>query len=253
MAGLSTTGSISLGCALVAGRNRVPEPGRRDDRLGDRAHRLHPDLRPSTRLSPSPVVVRSMASPETDVADPHWVLLPVGPPPELTGAGSRERPVALALAHRECQRSPGEPRCPSTSTAAATCGHQFEIQQSFTDDALTECPECEGELRKVFAAVGITFKGSGFYKTDSRAGSSSSGSSSSPSTTLGYVRIGSDSSSSSSDSGTSSSTVPAVRTPRPRPRRPPAHPARRPPRTDARARHRPQAQACWIRPAGSSR
>ena len=58
-----------------------------------------------------------------------------------------------------------------------TCGHQFDIQQSFTDDALTECPECRGELRKVFAPVGISFKGSGFYKTDSRSGSSSSGSS----------------------------------------------------------------------------
>ena len=87
-----------------------------------------------------------------------------------------------------------------------TCGHQFDIQQSFTDDALTECPECRGELRKVFAAVGISFKGSGFYKTDSRAGSSSSGSSSSPSTSSGTSGSGSDSSSSSSDSGTSPST-----------------------------------------------
>ncbi len=49
------------------------------------------------------------------------------------------------------------------------CGHGFEIVQSFTDDALTECPSCAGSLRKVFGSVGITFKGSGFYKTDSRA------------------------------------------------------------------------------------
>lgn len=80
-----------------------------------------------------------------------------------------------------------------------TCGHQFDIQQSFSDDALSVCPECHGELRKVFAPVGISFKGSGFYKTDSRSGSSSSGSSSSASTTS------SSSDSSSSDSGTSSS------------------------------------------------
>ncbi len=59
------------------------------------------------------------------------------------------------------------------------CDHRFEIQQSFTDDALTSCPECGGALKKVFGNVGITFKGSGFYKTDSRSGSSSSSSSSS--------------------------------------------------------------------------
>ena len=50
------------------------------------------------------------------------------------------------------------------------CGHQFDIQQSFTDDALTECHSCgEATLKKVFGNVGITFKGSGFYKTDSRS------------------------------------------------------------------------------------
>ena len=56
------------------------------------------------------------------------------------------------------------------------CGHEFEAQQAFTDDALTECPSCGGRLRKVFGNVGITFKGSGFYKNDSRSGSSSSSS-----------------------------------------------------------------------------
>ena len=54
------------------------------------------------------------------------------------------------------------------------CDHQFDAVQSFTDDALTECPACGGVLRKVFGSVGITFKGSGFYKTDSRAGGSKS-------------------------------------------------------------------------------
>ncbi len=54
------------------------------------------------------------------------------------------------------------------------CDHQFDAVQSFTDDALTECPACGGALRKVFGSVGITFKGSGFYKTDSRVGASKS-------------------------------------------------------------------------------
>jgi len=53
------------------------------------------------------------------------------------------------------------------------CGHELEAVQAFTDDALTTCPSCGQEgLRKVFGAVGISFKGSGFYKTDSRSGSS---------------------------------------------------------------------------------
>lgn len=58
------------------------------------------------------------------------------------------------------------------------CGHDFEIQQAFTDEALTVCPECSGSLRKVFGAVGISFKGSGFYKTDSRGGTKKSSSTS---------------------------------------------------------------------------
>jgi putative FmdB family regulatory protein len=49
------------------------------------------------------------------------------------------------------------------------CGHQFEAVQAFSDAALTACPVCEGRLRKVFSAVGVVFKGSGFYRTDSRA------------------------------------------------------------------------------------
>ena len=48
------------------------------------------------------------------------------------------------------------------------CGEHLEVVQSFTDDALSECPACGGTLRKVFGNIGITFKGSGFYKTDSR-------------------------------------------------------------------------------------
>jgi putative FmdB family regulatory protein len=53
------------------------------------------------------------------------------------------------------------------------CGEDLEVVQAFTDDALTECPACGGPLRKVFGNIGITFKGSGFYKTDNRSKKSS--------------------------------------------------------------------------------
>ena len=68
---------------------------------------------------------------------------------------------------------------PTYQYACTECGHAFEQFQSFSDDSLTVCPECEGRLRKVFNAVGVVFKGSGFYRTDSRSDSSSSSSSSS--------------------------------------------------------------------------
>jgi putative FmdB family regulatory protein len=61
---------------------------------------------------------------------------------------------------------------PTYAYACTACGHRFDVQQSFTDAALSECPECEGRLRKLFNSVGIVFKGSGFYRTDSRNGSS---------------------------------------------------------------------------------
>ena len=63
---------------------------------------------------------------------------------------------------------------PTYQYACTECGHAFEQVQSFSDDALTECPVCQGRLRKVFNAVGVVFKGSGFYRTDSRSGGSSS-------------------------------------------------------------------------------
>jgi putative FmdB family regulatory protein len=63
---------------------------------------------------------------------------------------------------------------PTYEYLCKSCGARLEVQQRFTDDPLTECPTCEGPLRKVFGNVGIAFKGSGFYKTDSRSGSSSS-------------------------------------------------------------------------------
>jgi putative FmdB family regulatory protein len=96
----------------------------------------------------------------------------------------------LALAVSECQ-FPEDP-VPTYQYACTACDHRFEAVQSFSDDALSVCPECGGKLRKVFSSVGIVFKGSGFYRTDSRAGAVPSGSSSS------------DSSGGSSDGGASS-------------------------------------------------
>jgi putative FmdB family regulatory protein len=61
---------------------------------------------------------------------------------------------------------------PTYEYACTACGHRLEAVQKFSDDSLTECPECSGALRKVYGAVGIVLKGSGFYKTDSRAGAS---------------------------------------------------------------------------------
>lgn len=57
---------------------------------------------------------------------------------------------------------------PTYAYACKDCGHAFDIQQSFTDNTLTVCPSCGGNLRKKFNSVGVVFKGSGFYRTDSR-------------------------------------------------------------------------------------
>ena len=67
---------------------------------------------------------------------------------------------------------------PTYSYRCTECGHAFDIQQAFTDDSLTVCPSCGGNLRKLFSAVGVTFNGSGFYRNDSRAAAKSSSSSS---------------------------------------------------------------------------
>ena len=90
---------------------------------------------------------------------------------------------------------------PTYSYACTECGNRFDAAQAFSDAALTTCPQCSGRLRKLFGNVGVVFKGSGFYRTDSRepAKSSSNGSSSSSEST-------SSSSSSSSSSEKSSST-----------------------------------------------
>ena len=88
---------------------------------------------------------------------------------------------------------------PTYAYACTACDHRFEAVQSFSDDSLTVCPECEGRLRKIFNAVGIVFKGGGFYRTDSRAGSGSS-------VTSGSATNGSGSSEKSSGSGSSDSS-----------------------------------------------
>jgi putative FmdB family regulatory protein len=67
-----------------------------------------------------------------------------------------------------------EESVPTYQYRCTACNNDLEAVQSFTDASLTECPACSGQLRKVFGAVGVVFKGSGFYKTDSRAGGKSS-------------------------------------------------------------------------------
>ena len=114
---------------------------------------------------------------------------------------------------------------PTYQYACTECGHAFEQVQSFSDDALTVCPVCSGRLRKVFNAVGVVFKGSGFYRTDSRSGTSASvpagagdkggdkggaaspdGSSGSSSTSTSTSSTATGGSGSASSAGTSSST-----------------------------------------------
>ncbi|MFJ9040389.1 FmdB family zinc ribbon protein [Streptomyces sp. NPDC102406] len=96
---------------------------------------------------------------------------------------------------------------PTYQYQCTECGEGLEAVQKFTDDALTECPNCGGRLKKVFSAVGIVFKGSGFYRNDSRGSSSSSTpATSSSKSTSDASSSTSSSSSSSSDTKSSSSS-----------------------------------------------
>jgi putative FmdB family regulatory protein len=108
---------------------------------------------------------------------------------------------------------------PTYQYACTACDHRFEAVQSFSDPSLTDCPVCSGRLRKVFSSVGIVFKGSGFYRTDSRAGTTASESAKSDTKTETKSEAksesngsGSSSSSSkeSSSSSSSSSSTPAA-------------------------------------------
>lgn len=105
---------------------------------------------------------------------------------------------------------------PTYQYQCTACGEGLEAVQKFTDDALTECPSCQGRLKKVFSAVGIVFKGSGFYRNDSRGSSSSSSpssssakSSSSSSASSSDAKASAGSSSASGSSASSGSTTAA--------------------------------------------
>ena len=92
---------------------------------------------------------------------------------------------------------------PTYQYACTECDHFFEQFQSFSEDALTTCPQCSGRLRKVFNAVGVVFKGSGFYRTDSRSSSSSSD-------TTAPAKTDSTSTKSDTSSSTTPSTTPVA-------------------------------------------
>ncbi|AYG82304.1 hypothetical protein DWB77_04475 [Streptomyces hundungensis] len=97
---------------------------------------------------------------------------------------------------------------PTYQYQCTECGEGLEAVQKFTDDALTVCPNCDGRLKKVFSAVGIVFKGSGFYRNDSRGSSSSSSpASTSPSTPKSSTASESKPAASTSSSGSSSSSA----------------------------------------------
>ncbi|WP_319944729.1 FmdB family zinc ribbon protein [Nocardia macrotermitis] len=99
---------------------------------------------------------------------------------------------------------------PTYSYQCTQCGDKFDIVQKFTDDALSTCEKCDGKLRKLFNSVGIVFKGSGFYRTDSRSGSTTASEpakAESSSSSSASSSSSSDSSSSGSSSSSSSSTA----------------------------------------------
>jgi putative FmdB family regulatory protein len=98
---------------------------------------------------------------------------------------------------------------PTYQYACTSCGERLEAVQKFSDDPLTECPACAGTLRKVFSAVGVVFKGSGFYKTDSRSRSGSKSGASSSSSSSSADASTSDSSA-ATKSGGSSEAAPAA-------------------------------------------
>ncbi|MEW2575562.1 FmdB family zinc ribbon protein [Streptomyces syringium] len=96
---------------------------------------------------------------------------------------------------------------PTYQYQCTECGEGLEAVQKFTDDALTVCPSCDGRLKKVFSAVGIVFKGSGFYRNDSRGASSSSSPAKSTTAKSGSDSSSSTSASSASGSGASSTST----------------------------------------------
>ncbi len=96
---------------------------------------------------------------------------------------------------------------PTYSYQCTECGNRFDIVQAFTDDALTACERCSGRLRKRFNSVGVVFKGSGFYRTDSReSGKTSTSSTNGSSTSDSASSSGSSEKSGSGEKSSSSST-----------------------------------------------
>ncbi|MGD9619755.1 MAG: FmdB family zinc ribbon protein [Mycolicibacterium sp.] len=93
---------------------------------------------------------------------------------------------------------------PTYSYACTECDNKFDVVQSFTDDSMTDCPSCEGRLRKLFGKVGVVFKGSGFYRTDSREAAKASNGATSGS--AGKGAESSSAGSSDTSSGTKSSS-----------------------------------------------
>jgi putative FmdB family regulatory protein len=89
-------------------------------------------------------------------------------PAQLTSTIHHPAGSAPSLADRH-----PEDQVPTYQYACTECGHRVEAVQAFTDDSLTVCPVCSGSLRKVYGSVGVVFKGSGFYRTDSRAAATS--------------------------------------------------------------------------------
>ncbi|MFE6255102.1 FmdB family zinc ribbon protein [Agromyces sp. NPDC057865] len=95
---------------------------------------------------------------------------------------------------------------PTYSYRCTECGNAFDIHQAFTDDALTVCDVCGGRLRKLFNTIGVTFNGSGFYRTDSRGEGGKGGAGGSGGSSGSDASSGGSSSSSSSGSSDSSSS-----------------------------------------------
>ena len=117
----------------------------------------------------------------TCVTSEIWVWGGIGAESRLVDGGPWDG-ASLAVAGCECQpgthlRSTREPSTVPTYQYACTNPegkHEFEVVQSFSDAPVSECPECGGPVRKVYGSIGVVFKGSGFYRTDSRSSASSS-------------------------------------------------------------------------------
>jgi putative FmdB family regulatory protein len=128
-------------------------------------------------------------------------------------------PACVTIGTRSVRVPAKAGNVPTYQYVCTTCGHHLEAVQAFTDAALTECPACAGRLRKLFSSVGIVFKGSGFYRNDSRAAtpaaSDSDGTSAGATdskTEAGSVSTTADSTSSPASSTTASKTTTTSKT-----------------------------------------